>query len=156
MNFWEIGGYQSCVQTSNHYYKNCFAAFIVFDLTSNESFVNVHNYIRQICEQSSCMIVLLGNKSDLNAKKVHYSEIQTLMNTYSHLNIHYFDISAKDYKLTKEIFTRVASIAFNKIEEKLKNPEQLWETGIKCTEPINMECATRVVDTPDKNTCSIV
>lgn len=155
MNFWEIGGYQSCIQTSDHYHKNCFAAFIVFDLTSHESFKNVHDYIQCITEKSSCFIILLGNKSDLNAKKVHYSEIQSLLNVYSFLNIYYYDISAKNYRLTQEIFTRVGQLVYNKIKNNAYTVEQLWNMGIKCINPVPGYEPELKYDKPIKNECSI-
>ncbi|EDR29677.1 rab10, putative [Entamoeba dispar SAW760] len=82
------------ILTSSFYRKSC-GIFLVFDLSDEESFKNLTNWARDITYYASpkCVVVLIGNKSDLNDIKTSKEDVDEFVNDKSYKN--YFICSAK-------------------------------------------------------------
>ncbi|MFX1292935.1 MAG: tetratricopeptide repeat protein [Promethearchaeota archaeon] len=81
---WDIGAQRYFKRYRKTYYKGAQAAFIVFDLTSRESFDNVLKWYKELLEfidDENIPIIIVGNKNDLSNKRViSYEEGSNLAN----------------------------------------------------------------------------
>ncbi|MHA1661385.1 MAG: GTP-binding protein [Promethearchaeota archaeon] len=70
---WDIGAQQYFQRYRKTYYDGAQAAFIVFDLTSQETFKNVniwHDELKDFIEDKDLPIIIVGNKTDLTEQRV--------------------------------------------------------------------------------------
>ena len=70
---WDIGAQQYFKRFRKTYYNGAQAAFIVFDLTSQETFENLknwHNELKEFIENKDLPIIIVGNKNDLTEQRV--------------------------------------------------------------------------------------
>ena len=85
---------------------------VVFDVTNEESFKNVVNWLKEIKDNfNSPSIVLFGNKCDLPGRKVSKEEAEDFAKQN---NIPYFETSAKKKININEGFGMIANDAYKK------------------------------------------
>ena len=116
---WDTAGQERFRTITNAYYKNAQAIQIVFDLTSQSSFIEVKEYwLEQIKSHADTgvQLFLLGNKSDReNEREVSSIDAQNFSKL---LNMHYFEVSARSGEHVNAAFS---SIARKLIEIKLRS-----------------------------------
>lgn len=68
---WDTAGQERYKSITNAYYKGSKGAFVVYDITKKETFINVDKWISDIQanSNSNLSIVLIGNKCDLEDKR---------------------------------------------------------------------------------------
>ena len=71
LQIWDTAGQESFKSITRAYYKGSIAAIMVFDITSERSFLNVANWLYELKNHSHQKIhlVLVGNKKDLSAER---------------------------------------------------------------------------------------
>ena len=71
LQIWDTAGQESFKSITRAYYKGSIAAIMVFDITSERSFLNVANWLYELKNHSHQKIhlVLVGNKKDLSADR---------------------------------------------------------------------------------------
>jgi len=78
LSLWDIGAQKYFRRYRKTYYNGAQAAFIVFDLTSRESFENItkwHKELLEFIEDKNIPVIIVGNKKDLiNQRLVDYEE----------------------------------------------------------------------------------
>ena len=111
LKLWDTAGQERFKSVSIKNLRYSQAAVVVFDLTNQESFNKVTDWLKEIREYSTKMpIGLFGNKSDLvNERKVTQEEIDNLCDKEE---IEYFETSAKEKTGISEGFSKVASLAY--------------------------------------------
>ena len=69
---WDTAGQENFRSISRAYFKNCVCAMVVYDITNEQSFKNVKNWIEDIRNESpkTVLIILVGNKIDLEDRRV--------------------------------------------------------------------------------------
>ena len=108
LQLWDTAGQEKYKSMVSSYYKGANVAFIVFDLTSHESFdalpIWIENYYKNGPDKKN--IILIGNKKDLiDKRQVSQEEAET----FSEINnMMYFETSAKDGENIDYIFTFAA------------------------------------------------
>ena len=120
--FWDTSGVERSHTTSLRTLKGVRGIILVFDITSKNSFDNIHNWLDETKESlSNPTIVLLGNKTDIdkNEWKVAQEEIDSLV---KQKNLVYFKSSAKTKKGINESFNYLANIIITKIQLNEKYP----------------------------------
>jgi small GTP-binding protein len=105
---WDTAGtekYRSIVST---YFKGCHGVLMVFDVSSERSFKNIKEQWYDLCRSKAynAVIILLGNKSDLE-RKVSEEEINEWCTMHK---IRYLPTSVKDNTNVEESFMRLARI----------------------------------------------
>ena len=72
VQIWDTAGQENFRSITKAYYKNSVCAMVVYDITNDNSFKHVQNWIEDIRNQSSktVLIILVGNKIDLEDKRV--------------------------------------------------------------------------------------
>ena len=90
IELWDTAGTELFRSVVPMYSRGSIGAFIVFDLTKKESFLNISNWIKLLPEKIPIMII--GNKLDLNLnREINFEDV----NNYCKLNdFLYFEVSA--------------------------------------------------------------
>ena len=116
IQIWDTAGQEAFRSITRTYYKSSTCAFIVYDITDKKSFENVITWLnecRDMCYKD-ILICLIGNKSDLEGKRViSYEEGK---NFADENNLLFFETSAKNGSNIKECFNESASVLVDKIE----------------------------------------
>jgi len=117
IQIWDTAGQENFRSITRSYYKNSVCAMIVYDITNRASFEHVQNWIEDIRGQSpkTILILLLGNKSDLEEKRVvSYDE----GNEFAIKNgISFCETSAKTGFGIEEIFLKSCKIIVKNMED---------------------------------------
>ena len=117
IQIWDTAGQENFRSITRAYYKNSVCAMVVYDITSNDSFKHVQNWIEDIRNQSpkTVLIILVGNKIDLEDKRViSYDE----GNEFAIKNgIIFGETSAKTGDGIEDIFMKSAREIIRKMNE---------------------------------------
>jgi len=121
MNIWDTCGQEKFRILTKQYYRECQGAIIVFDLTNKRSFDYVKNWIEELHKYApeNVSILIVGNKSDLTAKKkVNKEEIKKLVEPNDYL---YYDVSAKNGNNISLAFDKIRAKILENINKNYKN-----------------------------------
>ena len=120
---WDTAGQERYRSLAPMYYRGAMAAIIVFDITQPDTFSGAKKWIQEIKQNGheSCIIVLAGNKTDLeHNRKVEDEEVYEYVHSQ---NILYFKTSAKSGENVKHMFETIG--------KKLPSDEIYHSTNIK-------------------------
>jgi len=95
VQIWDTAGQERFRNITNAYYRGAQGIILVYDVTDEQSFLNIRYWLNQIEKHSTThpVIILLGNKSDLNQKRtVSFQRAQELAKDHQ---IQFFETSAK-------------------------------------------------------------
>ena len=117
IQIWDTAGMENFKSITRSYYKNSICALIVYDISNKDSFKNVLNWIEdcKVFSPKNILLVLIGNKSDLNDKR--QVSIEEGKKVADENNMIFFETSAKDNVNINEVFLKSAQ----KILENIKN-----------------------------------
>lgn len=113
---WDTAGQECFKSITKSYYRNASAIILVFDVTDENSFENLDNWMKDVDQMTTNPVaVLIGNKIDLSLHRKISHEVAT---QYAiDRGMHYYEISAKDQKGNiDEIFELIANEILTKIE----------------------------------------
>ena len=116
IQIWDTAGQETFRSITRAYYKNSVCAFVVYDITNKNSFLNVKSWIEDCKKQSpkTVFMVLIGNKVDLEDKRqVSYEEGSVFAEKNGML---FFETSAKTGKNIEEIFLKSSMEIAKKID----------------------------------------
>ena len=95
LQLWDTSGEERFRSITKNFYRNANGVFLVYDITKEESFQNIRDWLRDIKEYNGDLkIIILGNKLDLIDQRVVTTERAT--NYASRNNLQYLETSAKD------------------------------------------------------------
>ena len=117
IQIWDTAGQETFRSITRAYYKNSVCSFIVYDVTNRQSFLNVQDWFNECKKQTpkTAMMVLVGNKIDLNNKReVSYEEGENFAKNNSMI---FYETSAKNGDNIENMFYESAEIIANKINE---------------------------------------
>ena len=134
IQLWDTAGQENFKSITRGYYKGSAVAMIVYDITNEQSFSNVENWIRDCKDSapSTALLVLIGNKSDLEDKRViskNSGEELAIEN-----NMMFFETSALNGNGVNDAFQKCIEIIDEKIksgEYNLDDPDNMDRYGIK-------------------------
>ena len=117
---WDTAGEERYRSITNAYYRGAEGILIVFDLTNEESFKSIQNWINEVTvfTGKDVIIICLGNKSDLK------SEISknTIDEFKKKTNLEIFNVSAKTGEGVEEAFKHIIELLIKKnIDKKEEN-----------------------------------
>ena len=110
IRLWDTAGQENFRALVKTYFRNASIVFLVFDLTSRESFIALNDWIESVNEQADENIVrvLVGNKCDLRSeRKVEFSEADSFSREIDCVS--YFEVSAKTGENVKAMFDDVVN-----------------------------------------------
>ncbi|XP_007482752.1 ras-related protein Rab-37 isoform X1 [Monodelphis domestica] len=95
LQIWDTAGQERFRSVTHAYYRDAQALLLLYDITNKSSFDNIRAWLTEIHEyaQKDVVIMLLGNKADVNRERVVRSEDgQTLAREYG---VPFMETSAK-------------------------------------------------------------
>ncbi|GAA6097383.1 ras-related protein ORAB-1 isoform X2 [Tachysurus ichikawai] len=151
LQIWDTAGQERFRTITSSYYRGAHGIIIVYDVTDQESFNNIKQWLEEIdryaCENVSKLLV--GNKSDLTSKKVvDFTIAKEFAET---LKIPFMETSAKNASNVEKAFLTMASeIQKRVVEDNVQNETvkvgkinsaPLWHGAQKATaEEVNTCC----------------
>ena len=119
---WDTAGEDRMKTMTYAYYRGCHVVLIVYDVTSKKSFENVTTWVECVDKfaKSNVLRILVGNKTDLEDKRVISKEEGTKLSEENGLK--FYEISAKTMNGLVEMFEDVAKEYVQIYEQKaIKN-----------------------------------
>ena len=110
---WDIGGQEKFRDLRKRYAEGAHVAFIMFDITNKESFVNVNAWKKDLEEfAGKAPFILIGNKMDLAAnRQVPRAEAQRIATALGALD--FFETSAKTGAGVENAFKMLATKTYD-------------------------------------------
>jgi len=118
LQIWDTAGQERYRSITTAYYRGAHGVMLVFDLTSRETYHNIHKWLADVQRHAhdKTQIILIGNKKDLNALRcITSEEAQQLA---EELGLPYFELSAK-----QEFATEVHG-AFEEVTKRILRNDQ--------------------------------
>ena len=115
LQLWDTVGQERYRSLGALYYRGADACIFVFDLTNNDSFKNLDEWIKfffsQLPEQKvdNFPVLLLGNKADITPHVI--SETEILNWSDKNKNIKYVEVSAKTGQGIEDSFSHIVNMA---------------------------------------------
>ena len=124
IQIWDTAGMENFKSITRSYYKNSICALIVYDISNKDSFKNVLNWIEdcKVFSPKNILLVLIGNKSDLNDKR--QVSIEEGKKVADENNMIFFETSAKDNVNINEVFLKSAQKLLENIKNKVYDDEE--------------------------------
>jgi small GTP-binding protein len=104
---WDTAGQERYRSLAQMYYKNAIGACVVFDVTNRDSFDKCQQWVKELMEKASAeiLIVIVGNKIDLEDRKVTAEEAQDYARGQGLI---YYEVSAKQNVGIDDLFRDLA------------------------------------------------
>ncbi len=125
---WDLAGQESFKNVRNMYYRGCFGALLVFDITNKQSFLNLDNWLKELLKHNGrgpIPLIILGNKVDLEEQRQVSQEevnqyVENLKKRFSKesIEIKYLETSAKTGLNVEEAFETLGSAIFSYLKAK--------------------------------------
>ncbi|ODV84719.1 hypothetical protein CANARDRAFT_28866 [[Candida] arabinofermentans NRRL YB-2248] len=110
LQLWDTAGQERFRSLIPSYIRDSNVAIIVYDITNKDSFTNINKWFNYIKEErgSNVLIILVGNKSDLENKVITNEEGEIQCNK---LGANFFiETSSKNGYNVKNLFKKVAKL----------------------------------------------
>ena len=128
---WDTAGQENFRSVTRAYYKASAVAMVVYDISTEESFQHIQTWIKDCKDLApkTVQLVLIGNKSDLEDKRViSYERGQNLA---SENNMLFFETSALNGKGVEEAFKKSIELVDQKIRSGFYDLSNSANQGIK-------------------------
>mmetsp|Transcript_49193 Transcript_49193/g.76790 ORF Transcript_49193/g.76790 Transcript_49193/m.76790 type:complete len:202 (-) Transcript_49193:223-828(-) len=109
LQIWDTAGQERFRTITSSYYRGANGIIVVYDVTDNESFNNVKQWMNEIDKYASDKVnkMLVGNKCDLTSKKV--VDYDTGKELADSLGIPFLETSAKNSTNVEQAFITMAA-----------------------------------------------
>lgn len=115
LQIWDTAGQERFRTITSSYYRGAHGIIIVYDVTDQDSFSNVHQWLEEINRYASDNVnkLLVGNKCDLTTKKVvDYTAAKEYADS---LHIPFLETSAKNANNVEQAFVTMAAEIKNRV-----------------------------------------
>ncbi|KAF3670420.1 hypothetical protein FXO37_08549 [Capsicum annuum] len=119
VDFWDTAGQERFRTITSSYYRGAHGIIVVYDVTDQESFNNVKQWLSEIDRYASDNVnkLLVGNKCDLTAQKVVSTE--TAQAFADEIGIPFMETSAKNATNVEQAFMAMAASIKNRSADNL-------------------------------------
>ena len=109
LQIWDTAGQERFRTITSSYYRGAHGIIVVYDVTDQESFNNVKQWMNEIDRYANDKVnkMLVGNKCDLTTKKV--VEYNSAKEFAEQLNIPFLETSAKNSTNVEQAFITMAA-----------------------------------------------
>ena len=116
LTIWDTAGQERFRSITRNYYKNADGVFLIYDVNDSENYDNITKWVNDIKENNTAVdnkitIYLLGNKIDLNQRKIDYVRAEEMA---KNLGVKYFEISCKLNININEVVNRMVLDVYQK------------------------------------------
>jgi len=122
LQVWDTAGQESFRSITRSYYRGSIGALLVYDISRRDSFESLGRWLEEtkINANDKTVILLIGNKSDLDAeRKVSTEEGENFANTHGLL---FLETSAKTGANVDASFNKVSELVLDQIEQGKVDP----------------------------------
>ncbi|KAK6157929.1 hypothetical protein DH2020_005243 [Rehmannia glutinosa] len=115
VDFWDTAGQERFRTITSSYYRGAHGIIVVYDVTDQESFNNVKQWLNEIDRYASDNVnkLLVGNKCDLTAQKVVSTE--TAKAFADEIGIPFMETSAKNATNVEQAFMAMSASIKNRM-----------------------------------------
>jgi len=115
LQIWDTAGQERFRTITSSYYRGAHGIIVVYDVTDNESFTNVKQWLNEIDRYASEKVnkMLVGNKSDLTSKKA--VDYNTAKEFADQLGLSFLETSAKNATNVEQAFITMAAEIKNRM-----------------------------------------
>lgn len=141
LQIWDTAGQERYRTITTAYYRGAMGFILMYDVTNEESFNSVQDWVTQIKTYSwdNAQVILVGNKSDMEVERVvTYDRGKQLADQ---LGLEFFETSAKENINVKNVFERLVDIICDKMSDGLDSDQSIG----------NMNKGTRLTDNAQQN-----
>ncbi|GFS88397.1 ras-related protein Rab-3 [Nephila pilipes] len=138
LQIWDTAGQERYRTITTAYYRGAMGFILMYDVTNEESFNSVQDWVTQIKTYSwdNAQVVLVGNKCDMEDERVVSTERGRQL--AEQLGLVFFETSAKENINVKSVFERLVDIICDKMSESLDSDPNL----------VNASKGTRLTENP--------
>jgi len=127
LQIWDTAGQERFRTITTAYYRGAMGILLVYDVSDEQSFTNVRNWMRQIDQNAAENVtrILIGNKCDVDPseRKISPEQGKALASEYG---IKFFETSAKMNTNVDESFMSIAKDIVERLKE---NPDHYGSSG---------------------------
>ncbi len=137
LQIWDTAGQERFRTITSSYYRGAHGIIVVYDITNQESFVNVKQWLHEIDRYGSenVDILLVGNKNDLSMKReITFEQGKEFAES---LNIEFVETSAKISTGVEKAFLTMCSQIKNKMKKRVNGKPAYPNLNLKDNIPIN-------------------
>lgn len=121
LQIWDTAGQERYRTITTAYYRGAMGFILMYDVTNEESFNSVQDWVTQIKTYSwdNAQVILVGNKSDMEAERiVTYERGKQLADQ---LGLEFFETSAKENINVQDVFDRLVDSICDKMNDSFVN-----------------------------------
>ena len=128
---WDTAGQENFRSVTRAYYKAAAVAMVVYDITNEESFEHIKQWIKDCKDLApkSVQLVLIGNKIDLEDKRAIIE--QRGIELAKENNMLFFETSALNGNGVENAFNKTIEVIDQKIRSGFYDPDNLNSQGIR-------------------------
>lgn len=106
LQIWDTGGQERFSYVRPLYYKGAMGGLVVFDVTQEESFLNLPKWFEEVKKnRGNIPLILVGNKVDLPDRKINGEQAKALAKKNG---VQYLETSAKTGQSIENIFLELS------------------------------------------------
>ena len=140
LQIWDTAGQERYRAITSAYYKGSKGCFIVYDITSEQTFENVEKWYQEIIKTSEkgISIILVGNKCDLEPERK--VTIEMGQDKARNLNCPFFETSALNSTNIETVFQSISEDIYNrcKNDRNIEDEDDDYEIVPKDDKNINI------------------
>ena len=110
LNIWDTAGQERFHALGPIYYRGSHGAILVYDITDQDSFQKVKNWVKELKRMlgSEIVLTIAGNKIDLENQRTVMED--DAVSYAESVGAHYFETSAKTNENVEEVFTELTRL----------------------------------------------
>ena len=123
LQIWDTAGQERYRSITSAYYKGSKGCFIVYDITSEQTFDNVEKWYQEIMKsaEKEISLILVGNKCDLEEERK--VSVENGQNKAKNLNCAFFETSALNNTNILKVFEAIAEDINNRCKNEKNNDD---------------------------------
>ncbi|XP_024255869.1 ras-related protein Rab-27B [Oncorhynchus tshawytscha] len=134
LQLWDTAGQERFRSLTTAFFRDAMGFLLMFDLTNQQSFLNVRNWMSQLQANAYCDspdIVLVGTKADLkNLRDVQGKQARDLADRYG---IPYFETSSATGTEVDQAVTTLLDLVMRRMEQSTEGPASEAANGSAAT-----------------------
>ncbi|KAM6965144.1 ras-related protein Rab-27B-like [Aplochiton taeniatus] len=148
LQLWDTAGQERFRSLTTAFFRDAMGFLLMFDLTNQQSFLNVRNWMSQLQANAYCDtpdIVLVGTKADLQDQRdVHGRQARDLADRYG---IPYFETSSATGAEVESAVTSLLDLVMRRMDQSTEGPVSESANGSPVTSheveeaPVRRRCA---------------
>ena len=152
LQIWDTAGQERYRSITSAYYKGSKGCFIVYDITSQQSFDDVEKWYEEISKitEKNISIILVGNKCDLESERKVTIEMGE--EKAKNLNCPFYETSALNNTHIDTVFQTITEDIYNRCKNERNEDEDDFEIVQKDDNLININAEKP----PEKKCCDFI